>query len=110
MTGYRLEKRLTALIMALLMMVQVMPFTAFAENDGPQSVVSDPVSLDSASVTFMDDETQVALKAVKAGETLTSLPDAPEHDDGDFTGWFDGNDSLLTTETVITGNLVVFAK
>ena len=96
--------------MALLMMIQVMPFTAFAENDDKQSVVSDPVSLDSVSVTFMDGETQVALKAVKPGETLTSLPDAPEHDDGDFTGWFDENDSQRTTETVISGNLIVFAK
>ena len=97
------KKRIFALVMAVLLMVQTLPTSAFADTIG-----SDETS-DSTyhTVTFVDaDGTAIAMQLIVDGGTVSTFPEDPYKKGYDFTGWT-CEGSEFTSSTKVTSDLTV---
>ena len=99
--------KLTALMLAVLLMMQLLPVSAVAEN--PDEIVSDVLTTPVYhTVSFMAEEKEVASLFVNDGSAIGRFPDAPELDGKQFAGWYIG-ETPVTEEYLITEDCVVDA-
>ena len=107
--NYSLRKRLLAIVMSLMMVLQMMPVTAFAD-EVESAVLSGTTSYTVEYVVYgetVDEYTDI----VEEGSTVDSLPEAPESSSGAaFLGWYIGDsDVQFTASTPVTSDLTVKA-
>ena len=102
-----MRKRLTALIMAVLMLLQLLPASVVAETT--DEIISDVLTApESHTVSFWVNGEKIKTVFVQDGSALGLLPDAPEYENLQFDGWYAGNE-LLTTDYIVSADLTVEA-
>ncbi len=80
-----MRRRLTALIMAVLMLLQLLPVLAVAETVG--EIISDVLTAPEIhTVSFLVDGEKIHTVFVQNGGALGILPDSPEYDSRQFEG------------------------
>ncbi len=98
------KERLLAIIMSLMMVFQMMPFSALADE-----VASDvKQGTEYWTVTFKANGGTVETLTVEDGSTVANLPTDPTGD-APFIGWY-VDDTEFTTSTVVNSDLTVTAK
>ena len=107
-------KRLAAMLLAFLMVLQTAPIQAIGEDlKDFSAVTSKPVEGgEYARVTFLapdgEELTEVAVRTVEVGAALGELPEAPEREDYIFDSWKAGDDSV-TSETIAENDMEIVA-
>ena len=102
-----MKRRLTALIMAVLMVLQLLPVLAVAETVG--EIISDVLTApEMHTVSFCVDGESVHTVFVQDGSALGVLPDAPEFESRQFEGWYVGEE-LLTADYIVSANVTAEA-
>ena len=103
------SKRLIAIVLSVVLLLQAMPWSAIAES-GDTGLLR---GSETYTVTFVADDVEVEQLLVTAGDALqeANLPTAPEKEDGRFIGWYIGD----ATEPVSfpytpTGDVTLTAK
>ena len=102
------KSRTLALLMALLMMFQLMPVSAFAETFGGDDVASGSQYY---SVKFYDYQGNVITERLcEAGSTIEACPEEPTKPEEEgtsykFTGWEDEVLGAIDGSTVVNSNI-----
>ena len=102
-----MRRRLTALIMAVLMLLQLLPVLAVAETVG--EIISDVLTApEMHTVSFLVDGEKIHTVFVQDGGALGILPDAPEYDSRQFEGWY-ADGELLTVDYIVSADVTAEA-
>ena len=108
------KKRLAALLLAVLMLMQLLPLQALTEEKAGFSVVSSNTveGADYATVTFlMPDGTPAGTPVqIALGEALGVLPAAPEKEGCTFLGWRNENGVLAAEDQLVEDDLALIAS
>ena len=104
-------KRLTAIVLVLLMLVQICPSVGFATDTDAannEEIIDQLIKPVYHTVIFTVDGEAVATFFVVDGAVVSNLPEAPEISGQSFIGWFDG-EIPFTTDSIITADKVITA-
>lgn len=104
-------KRLTAIVLVLLMLVQICPSVGFATDTDAannEEIIDQLIKPVYHTVIFTVDGEAVATFFVVDGAVVSNLPEAPEISGQSFKGWFDG-EIPFTTDSIITADKVITA-
>ena len=110
-TQYQIKKRLLALLIAVLMVMQMMPVDVIAEGWTNRAVSKSVRGVESYRVTWTVDGTTGSYVVTEEGVPLSDILPASPTKEGDyrFVGWVDNENNPVDPATVVTGDISVTA-